>query len=176
MHPFYHSVSTISMVCSHSRATTQVICGGLTNAKKYLAVAESYSKQTEVMSWGNTLGSAANLHLMCSSPACEVSPSTDSFTHMVLQLVSELIHSPNSSCSHYFLCRWLSPLCMTCLITLLQWFEMAVPYEPYEYGMLDTLRPSSDGMMHCPSGPGFGLRVDWDAMDAATILKFTVGE
>ena len=62
---------------------------------------------TEVMSWGNTLGSAANLHLMCST-------SGSSF------------------------------------------FEMAVPYEPYEYGMAagSTIRPDSAGMIHCLAGPG----------------------
>ena len=44
-----------------------LICGGLTTAKKYLAMSESFGMPTEVMSWGNTLGTAANLHLMCSS-------------------------------------------------------------------------------------------------------------
>lgn len=32
-----------------------------------LAMSESFGMPTEVMSWGNTLGTAANLHLMCSS-------------------------------------------------------------------------------------------------------------
>jgi len=41
--------------------------GGITPAKKYLAMSESFGMPTEVMSWGNTLGTAANLHLMCSS-------------------------------------------------------------------------------------------------------------
>ena len=27
-----------------------------------------------------------------------------------------------------------------------EWYECAVPFEPYEYGMLDTLRPGPDGM------------------------------
>ena len=61
------------------------------NFYRYLAIAESFGMPTEVMSWGNTLGSAANLHLMCST-----------------------------SGSSYF--------------------EMAVPYEPYEY-LLPAARP-----------------------------------
>eukprot|EP01045_Picozoa_sp_COSAG04_P035228 COSAG04_NODE_8040_length_1030_cov_4.723953_2_plen_41_part_00 len=28
------------------------------------------------------------------------------------------------------------------------YFEMAVPYEPYEYGMLDVIRPDDEGYVH----------------------------
>ena len=57
-----------------------------------------------------------------------------------------------------------------------EWYECAVPYEPYEFGMLDALRPNADGMIECPAAPGLGVRVDWPTMDAATLLKFTVPE
>ncbi len=39
-------------------------CGGLTPARKAMALAESAGMNCEVMCWGNTLISAANLHLM----------------------------------------------------------------------------------------------------------------
>jgi L-alanine-DL-glutamate epimerase-like enolase superfamily enzyme len=40
------------------------VCGGITQAKKYFAVAEAYGLRTEVQSWGHTLTAAANLHVM----------------------------------------------------------------------------------------------------------------
>ncbi|NKB71218.1 MAG: hypothetical protein GKR89_29450 [Candidatus Latescibacteria bacterium] len=52
------------------------------------------------------------------------------------------------------------------------YFEQSVPYEPYEYGMKDVIRPGADGFVHAPSAPGLGLEVDWEAMDAATIHSF----
>jgi L-alanine-DL-glutamate epimerase-like enolase superfamily enzyme len=55
-------------------------------------------------------------------------------------------------------------------------FEQAVPYEPYEYGMKDVLRPDEQGFVHCPTGPGFGVEVDWEAMEAATVHRIAVGE
>ena len=75
------------------------------------------------MSWGNTLVSAANLHLMLG-----------------------LNHST--------------------------YFEQAVPYEPYEYGMKDVIRTQSDGMVRAPKGPGLGFEVDWKLMNEASIFSF----
>ena len=48
-----------------SRARTDVtVCGGLTPARKYMSLVEAKGMKCEIMSWGNTLVSAANLHLM----------------------------------------------------------------------------------------------------------------
>ena len=65
-----------------------------------------------------------------------------------------------------------------CSSTGSNYFEQAVPYEPYEYGMKagSTLRPDEHGFVQCPEGPGFGVEVDWEAMEAATIHKIAVGE
>jgi len=49
------------------------------------------------------------------------------------------------------------------------YFEHSIPQEAYEYGMHDTLRIDEDGNMRAPTGPGLGLRVDWEAMDAASL-------
>ena len=38
--------------------------------------------------------------------------------------------------------------------------------------MKDVIRTQADGYAYAPSGPGLGLEVDWDAMEAATILSF----
>lgn len=49
------------------------------------------------------------------------------------------------------------------------WYEQPVPYEPYEFGMQQTMRTGPDGFMNAPQGPGLGHQIDWDAMRAATI-------
>ncbi len=76
----------------------------------------------EVMSWGNTLISSANLNLMLGTG-------------------------------------------------LSSYFEQAVPYEPYEYGMHDVIRTGSDGYVQASEQPGLGYAIDWDAMHAATIHR-----
>ena len=54
------------------------------------------------------------------------------------------------------------------------YYEQAVPYESYEYGMKDVIRAQPDGYAYAPQGPGLGLEVDWEAMEEATILQFAV--
>ena len=100
--------------------TDVTVCGGITPARKALALVETVGMNCEIMSWGNTLVSAANLHLMLAFPSCT-------------------------------------------------YYEQAVPYEAYGYGMHDVIRTDRDGYVHAPPGPGLGVRVDWDAVDAATI-------
>ena len=39
-----------------------------------------------------------------------------------------------------------------------------------------VIRPDSKGLVHCPSGPGLGVAVDWEAMNRATIHRLAVGE
>lgn len=106
-----------------SRARTDITClGGLTPAREALAMCQAAGVKCEILGWGNTLISAANLHLMLSNDCCS-------------------------------------------------YFEQSVPYEPYEYGMLDVIRTGPDGRVTAPDGPGLGVRVDWDAMEAATIHR-----
>ena len=109
-----------------SRARTDITClGGLTTAHRALQICEEADIKCEVLGWGNTLISAANLHLMLSNDCCS-------------------------------------------------YFEQSVPYEPYEYGMIDVIRTSSDGTVQAPDGPGLGVRVDWQAMEAATVHRLVV--
>jgi L-alanine-DL-glutamate epimerase-like enolase superfamily enzyme len=103
--------------------TDCTVCGGLTPARKAMIVAEAAGLNCEVMCWGYTLISAANLHLM--------------------------LAFGNST-----------------------YYEQPVPYEAYEYGMKDVIRTQADGCVDGPRGPGLGVEVDWQAMDAATILRF----
>ena len=54
---------------------------------------------------------------------------------------------------------------------LCTYFEQAVPWEPYEYGMHDVIRTQPDEHVVAPSGPGLGVEIDWAAMEAATIHR-----
>jgi L-alanine-DL-glutamate epimerase-like enolase superfamily enzyme len=51
-------------------------------------------------------------------------------------------------------------------------FEQPIPYPAFEYGMVDTIRPDRDGYVHAPTGPGLGVRVDWDSLATATFLAY----
>ena len=53
-------------------------------------------------------------------------------------------------------------------------FELPVPYEPNEYGVLNHIRPTKDGYVEAPTGPGLGIDVDWEQMAASTIASFTI--
>ena len=53
------------------------------------------------------------------------------------------------------------------------YYEQAVPYDSYEYGMIDTIRTGPDGCVQAPTKPGLGVDIDWDAMNAATIHTVT---
>jgi L-alanine-DL-glutamate epimerase-like enolase superfamily enzyme len=57
---------------------------------------------------------------------------------------------------------------------LCNYFEQAVPYASYEYGMVDTIRTQSDGHVVAPTAPGLGYEIDWLAMERATIHRLEV--
>jgi L-alanine-DL-glutamate epimerase-like enolase superfamily enzyme len=45
------------------------------------------------------------------------------------------------------------------------YFEQAAPYEKYEFGAKQLIRPDSEGYVH-PSGlPGLGIELDWDMIE-----------
>jgi L-alanine-DL-glutamate epimerase-like enolase superfamily enzyme len=55
-------------------------------------------------------------------------------------------------------------------------FELAVPEELYEVGMIDVLTYGADGRVHAPNSAdglpgGLGVRVDWDEMDRLAFFK-----
>ena len=104
----------------NSTRTDATILGGITPAREAVSMSEAAGIRCELMSWGYTLPSAANLHLMLGFDNCT-------------------------------------------------YYEQAVPYESYEYGMKDVIRTQPDGHVYAPQGPGLGLEIDWDAMQEATI-------
>ena len=52
------------------------------------------------------------------------------------------------------------------------YFEQSVPYDDFEHCMHDVIRTGSDGYVHAPEGPGLGLRVDWEAVEAGSVQTF----
>ena len=121
---FAHAIRTLAWGASRTDVT---ICGGFTPARKAVALAEASGMNCEVMCWGYTLISGANLHLSLAFNNCT-------------------------------------------------FYEQPTPYEAYEYGMNDVIRTQPDGYVYAPKGPGLGLEVDWEAMEAATIHSIDAKE
>lgn len=53
------------------------------------------------------------------------------------------------------------------------YFESPVPYEPYEFGVENPIRPDAAGIVSAPAGPGLGLAIDWDRITAAVLKRDT---
>lgn len=54
------------------------------------------------------------------------------------------------------------------------YFEQPIPFEPYEHGAIDVIRTDSGGYVQAPTGPGLGVRMDWEAVKDATFLYYEV--
>ena len=50
------------------------------------------------------------------------------------------------------------------------YFEQPVPVEHYEYACANPIRLESDGCVSAPDGPGLGLELDWDRIEADASL------
>ncbi len=112
--------------CWRAARTDALILGGVTPLRKAVGITRAEGVNCEIMSWGFSLNSTANLHVMLTTDNCS-------------------------------------------------YFEQTMPYEPYEYGMVDVVRTQPDGYVYAPEKPGLGLDVDWEAMEHATIHSLTFG-
>jgi len=54
------------------------------------------------------------------------------------------------------------------------YFEQPVPYPAFEAGSLDVIRTDAEGYVHAPPGNGLGIRVDWEATEAASFLRYEI--
>lgn len=54
------------------------------------------------------------------------------------------------------------------------YFEQPIPFEPYEFGAFDVIRTDGEGYVHAPTGPGLGIRMDWDAVQKASFLHYEI--
>jgi L-alanine-DL-glutamate epimerase-like enolase superfamily enzyme len=117
--------AAIRMGCWSSARIDATIVGGITPARKIMALAAANSMNVEVQCWGYQLTQAVNLHLMLAYDNCT-------------------------------------------------YFEQPIPYEPYEFGSPDAIRTDSSGYVHAPEGPGLGIRMDWDAVEKASFLRYEI--
>jgi L-alanine-DL-glutamate epimerase-like enolase superfamily enzyme len=49
------------------------------------------------------------------------------------------------------------------------YFEVLLPSEMQKYGIIDDLAPDANGMIHAPSEPGLGAKIDFDLIKAKTV-------
>ena len=56
-----------------------------------------------------------------------------------------------------------------------EFFEQAVPVEPFEYGVVDPIRTDADGSVRLPDGPGLGIVLDDEAVERATRARVVAG-
>ena len=49
------------------------------------------------------------------------------------------------------------------------YFEVLLPSEAQKYGIIDDLQPDADGMIHAPSEPGLGAKIDFELIKAKTV-------
>lgn len=54
------------------------------------------------------------------------------------------------------------------------WFEQRAPFPAFEHGSLDVIRPDAQGRVPVPDAPGLGIRLDWAAIDRASIQTLEV--
>jgi L-alanine-DL-glutamate epimerase-like enolase superfamily enzyme len=47
-----------------------------------------------------------------------------------------------------------------------------VPHTAFDFGSLDPIRTDRHGYVHAPPGDGLGVRVDWPAIEGASIAVF----
>jgi L-alanine-DL-glutamate epimerase-like enolase superfamily enzyme len=58
-----------------------------------------------------------------------------------------------------------------CAIDNCEYFEVLVPEAAYDFGLTTCLNIDSDGYVHVPQGPGLGIQLDWQAIDAAKVFE-----
>ena len=52
------------------------------------------------------------------------------------------------------------------------WFEHPLPAGPFDYGAVNSLRLDAEGRVAAPDGPGLGLEMDWERIEADALLSF----
>ena len=55
-----------------------------------------------------------------------------------------------------------------------RYFELPYPVEPWEYGVVEPIRPGPDGTVAVPSGPGLGVDLDWDWVEGHAFAKISL--
>lgn len=56
------------------------------------------------------------------------------------------------------------------------YFELPFPVEPWEYGVVEPLRPDAEGMVAAPRRPGLGVVLDWEWVRAHAAARVALPE
>ena len=54
------------------------------------------------------------------------------------------------------------------------YFELPYPKEPWEYGVVNPIRPDKNGMVRAPEADGLGIELDWEWVEAHMVGRSTV--
>jgi len=54
------------------------------------------------------------------------------------------------------------------------YFELPFPAEPWEYGVVEPFRPDAGGSVAAPSGPGLGVTMDWEWVEAHAAARVSL--
>jgi L-alanine-DL-glutamate epimerase-like enolase superfamily enzyme len=46
-----------------------------------------------------------------------------------------------------------------------EYFEVLLPAAAQKYGLIEDIEPDRQGMVHAPTGPGLGARIDFDLIE-----------
>lgn len=55
-----------------------------------------------------------------------------------------------------------------------RFFELPYPVGPWEYGVVEPIRPGPDGTVALPSGPGLGVELDWEWVERSAFAKISL--
>jgi L-alanine-DL-glutamate epimerase-like enolase superfamily enzyme len=55
------------------------------------------------------------------------------------------------------------------------YFELAYPAEPWEYGVVNPVRPAPDGTVSAPDEEGIGIVLDWEKIEHLASHKISLG-
>jgi len=58
---------------------------------------------------------------------------------------------------------------VSCAIRNCEYFELLVPEDVFRFPMKDDWPIDAEGRIHVPSGPGLGVGLDWNAIDASCV-------
>ena len=73
------------------------------------------------------------------------------------------VHHGGNSLNNY------ANLHVTLAIKNTTYFEVLLPSAAQKYGIIDDLQPDADGMIHAPSEPGLGAKIDFELIKAKTV-------
>jgi len=56
----------------------------------------------------------------------------------------------------------------------IRYFELPYPVEPWEYGVVEPIRPRPDGTVALPPGPGTGVELDWEWVERHAFARVSL--